>query len=114
MDDQKSPLLVPNRWQEKFLLKRIDEQDIELSLEERNAILQALEAGAKFGQIRKYTIMLNTIKSIDPKWGESNIPPRPKPNATVEYLETGAVDTIHNQEEIDLWNKIFGSKLLNK
>jgi len=44
----------------------------------RDEILKALNDGARFIQIGKYTLMLNSIKSIDPLWGEENIPPRPQ------------------------------------
>ena len=51
----------------KFLIKRIDENDIEITNEERMVILKALHANVRFVQVRDYTLMLNAIKSIEPK-----------------------------------------------
>lgn len=77
----------PEKFQEKFLLKRIGEEDIEITLPQRNAIIEALGSSSRFVQIRKHTIMVNSIKSIDPMWGEDNIPPRPKPTDWVMEIE---------------------------
>lgn len=119
MVNQKSQLLrqtqigIPEKWQEKYLIKRIDEENIEITLSERNAILQALNNGQRFIQVGKYTLMLNSIKSIDPKWGEDNIPPKPIPNIMTRYSgknENGSVqayDEVINKKEIDEWEKYF-------
>ena len=72
-------------WEERFIIKRIDEKDIEITIQERNGILASLSAGDRFVQIGKYTLMLNGIKSIDPKYGNDNIPPKPKP-----YFSSGS------------------------
>jgi len=121
MENQKSQLSrqtqigIPERWQEKYLIKRIGEEDIEITLEERNAILQVLNEGQKFIQVGKYTLMLNGLKSIDPKWGANNIPDKPIPRTITTYTESKdprysalATDVVTNQEEIDEWNKYFG------
>jgi hypothetical protein len=97
---------IPAKWQERYIIKRIDEDDIEISLQERNAILQALNEGARFVQLRKYTLMLNGLKSIEPKWGEANIPPRPKKDW--RYDDNADVEVI-NQKELDEWDSYFGS-----
>lgn len=122
MIDQKSLSLtpsnleVPEKWQERYFIKRINEDDIEISLEERNGILKALEAGVRFVQIGKYTLMLNSIKSIDPKWGKDNIPPRPKLKERIDYEYDSqgkiykALLTVTNKEELEEYNKIFGEK----
>jgi len=105
---------IPEKWQEKFLIKRIDEDDIEVTLEERNMILQGLRAGIRFVQVGKYTLMLNAIKSIDPKWGKDNVPPRPylkeryrldmvNGKATKQLVET-------NEKEIELWDTLFDER----
>lgn len=104
---------IPEEWQEKFILKRIDEEDIELTLQQRDGILNALNKGDRFIQIGKYTLMLNAIKSIDPKWGDSNIPPKPKEEKLIEIKDGIAVENVINQKEIDLWNSIFGKKQLH-
>lgn len=101
-------------FQEKYLIKRIDEHDIEISVDERNEILKALNDGQRFIQVKKYTLMLNSIKSIDPKYGERNIPPKPSPiyiGGTVG--EDGIVhQKLANGEEIEEWIKLFGNKYL--
>ena len=100
MKDQKSlssiqsNLVIPEKWQEKYLIKRIGEEDIEITVEERNAILQMLNDGVRFVQIGRYTLMLNAVKSIDPKWGKENIPPRPEIIIKKDYgvlNENGAI-----------------------
>jgi|GEM_PF-4150197 len=104
---------VPAKWQERFLIKRIDDDDIEISLPEHDAILHALANGERFVQVRKYTLMLNAIKSIEPKWGERNIPPCPKATLEyVKYIDGRAITTYENQKEVDEWHKIFDERTL--
>jgi len=103
-----TPIGRPSKWEEKFLIKRIDEQDIEITLEQRNAILKALNDGQRFIQVGKYTLMLNGIKSIDPKWGANNIPDRPSINKRAEIIDGKGIIIITNQNEIDEWNTSFG------
>lgn len=112
MVNQQSLPSIPSKYQERFLLKRIDEQDIELTLGERNAVLEALIAGSRFAQIRKYTIMLNSIKSIDPMWGDKNIPPRPK--EVKDYVMEGEIakEILLNKPELDVWDSIYSQKQL--
>jgi len=116
MENQKSDLSVPKEWQEKFLIKRIGEEPIEISIMARDEILKALNDGARFIQIGKYTLMLNSIKSIDPLWGEENIPPRPQIRSSFKGLsESGSMIQERNTEDIDrveLWDKLFKGKSL--
>lgn len=112
MTDQTSSLSIPPKWREKFLIKRIDEDSIEITLEQRDSILKALDAGARFIQIGKYTLMLNAIKSIDPKIEPNNIPPRPD---DVIRKEVGLKDGVYQVEEspnpeVELWDKLYGEK----
>ena len=115
MTDQKLSLSqndIPEKWREMFVIKRINEEDIVISLEQRDGILKALNDGARFVQIRKHTLMLNSIKSIDPYWdNEENIPPRPRENQVITGT-TGNVMlyVVDNEEEIALWDKLFGSR----
>lgn len=104
---------IPEKWRERFYIKRIGEDDIEISLEARDEILKALNAGVRFIQIGKYTLMLNSIKSIDPKWGDKNIPPRPEKSLHITHVsgKNKVLTKIINQEEIDLWNELFGEKI---
>ena len=121
MENQKSLLLPPtqigrrpSKWEERFLIKRIGEDDIEITLGERDAILKALDQGQKYIQVKKYTLMLNGIKSIDPKWGEKNIPPKPRPitERVEEYVGSMAIirERVENQREIEEWEALFGKE----
>lgn len=114
MNDQKSSLSIPSEWQEHFLIKRIDEEDIKITLEERNAIIKALNDGTRFVQIGKYTLMLNSIKSIDPVYEPYNIPKRPREDW--QYItENGEMDRkLVNKDQIDLWDKLYGKKQIEK
>ena len=100
---------IPIKWQERFIIKRIDEANIEISLAERDGILRAMNIGQRFVQVRKYTLMVNTIKSIDPLWGDDNIPPRP--TEVLDYVKTNKENTllevVLNQEELDEWDSFF-------
>ncbi|MCP3681709.1 MAG: hypothetical protein GY861_03375 [bacterium] len=114
--NQKSDLSIPLKWQERFLIKRIGEEDIEISLIARDEILKALNDGARFIQIGKYTLMLNSIKSIDPLWGKNNIPPRPELKRLYGGVSIdGNVEWSYSeksQKEVDLWDKFFKGKLI--
>lgn len=122
MGDQSSQLShpiptgrIPAKWQERFLLKRIDEEDIVITLAQRDAILGALDAGARFVQIGKYTLMLNGIKSIDPYWPPNNVPPRPgEEHRQVEIKDNKIFTEVVNQDEIDLWDQLFARKEPNE
>jgi hypothetical protein len=101
------------KWQERFIIKRIGEDDIEITLEQRNEILKALNNGGRFIQVRKHTLMLNSIKSIDPKWGEDNIPPRPEEILKCDYnniTDNTVKAKLLNKEEIEEWDSIFGNQ----
>lgn len=99
------PVKRPEKFEERFLLKRIGEEDIEITLAQRNALIEALGSSSRFIQINKHTIMVNAIKSIDPLWGEENIPPRPRPKDY--YLEEYNRDP-ENDTEGREWDKVFG------
>ena len=53
--------------------------------------------------------MLNAIKSIDPLWGDQNIPPKPEPvkTSTLNDQGTAYIEEVTNQEELDEWDKLF-------
>lgn len=115
MTDQKLSLSqndIPEKWREMFVIKRINEEDIVISLEQRDGILKALNDGARFVQIRKHTLMLNSIKSIDPYWdNEENIPPRPRENQVITGTTGNVMQyVVDNEEEIALWDKLFSSR----
>jgi len=103
---------IPEKWRERFYIKRIGEDDIEITLEARDKILSVLNAGVRFIQIGKYTLMLNSIKSIDPKWGSRNIPPRPNVGKDTFGLneETGQLicaDREEDLKELEKWKELF-------
>jgi len=106
MEDQKSLSSIPLKWEKRYLLKRIGEKDIELTLKERNAILENLMQGKSFVQLGEFTLMLNSIKSIDPFYPPFNIPPRPAEK--IEFIDERA--TTINQEEMEEWDKYFGKE----
>lgn len=90
----------------KFLIKRIDENDIEITNEERMVILKALHANVRFVQVRDYTLMLNAIKSIEPK---------PREYVVTDYYLDEPVD-MTDEERLSARNRlteikqIFGTK----
>lgn len=106
-----SALSIPNEWKEHFLIKRIEEEDIRVTLEERNAILQALTNGSRFVQIGKYTLMVNSIKSIDPVYEPDNIPPRPSPKELEAQLVEGKYVIEYDHTLPELWDKLYDKKL---
>lgn len=67
-----------------YLVKRIDEDDILVDRVTRDAILNSMASGVRFIQVREYTLMINSIKSIDPRWGEPNVPKAP----SLPYMDT--------------------------
>jgi len=106
----------------RYLIKRIDEDDIEIGVKERDLVLKALEINARFVKLGEYVLMLNAIKSIDPKYGPQNIPPRPAPKYLSEpssisstgaaYDSSGEKMIPINQKLIEQWDKLYDSKLL--
>lgn len=109
-----SPEDLPKKWQPRYVLKRIGDEDIDIPWSTRNEILEQLARGGKYVQIGEYTIMLNAIKSIDPYWGAKNIPPMPS-----EYVTEGVhYDTLSNtykssmkkNPEYEEWNKYFSNE----
>ena len=107
---------IPHSWRQNYLIKRIGEADIEISKEVRDAMLASLANGDRFVQVGEYTLMLNSIKSIDPLHEPNNIPPRPQresqyagvaDNGQTQYTITKS--SIRNQE---LWDKLFGDRKL--
>lgn len=110
MEIQKSSSSIPPEWRERFLLKRIGEEDIELELHERNAIINSINTGSRFIQIGKFTIMVNSIKSIDPYYPPDNIPPKPSERYTYEMNGNSAYQTLSNGDEIKLWEQLYNSK----
>jgi len=103
---------IPLEWRPRFVIKRIGEKDIIIEANQRKEILIALNEGDHFIQVGEYTIMLNSIKSIDPFYEPDNIPPKPKPLSSISLVNGIAIETITNQKEIDLWENIFKQKQL--
>jgi len=110
---EKLPEGLPKKWRPKYLLKRIGEEDIVIPWETRNMIIRALADGKRFVQIGEFTIMLNSIKSVDPYWSEHNIPPKPKfpLDALFEDTETNREKIQKAEAENAEWEKFFGERV---
>lgn len=100
--------IIPHQWRERFLIKRIDAEDIEIGEDQKDAILKLLADGQRFVVVGKYTLMLNGIRSIDPKYPPNNVPPRPKEEYETKVIDNSyAHQVVKNQDEIDLWDKLY-------
>lgn len=103
-----------------YLVKRIDEDDILVDRATRDAILNSMAAGVRFIQVREYTLMINSIKSIDPRWGEPNVPKAPSlPYMDTWHTAAGIGHTQSQKDEhetlLEAYNAVFGSnQLANK
>lgn len=109
MENQK----LPSSPTKNYAIKRIDEEDIIISLQARDAILKELEKGARFIFIKDHVLMLNSIKSIDPIIETISIPPRPQ--AIYLGIRDAAFATQQkcnfipdNIKEIEAWDKKYG------
>jgi len=109
--------LENSSWRETIKLlpsprtKRIKEENITITLKQRNIILDCLTRGDRFIQIGKYTLMVNSIKSIDPYYEPDNIPLRPQPQVSVEIIKNKAIETLLNKDQLDLWDRLYKDKL---
>lgn len=101
---------LPEKWQEKYALKRIDEEDLTITENERRAFLEAIKLNERYIQLGRYTIMINSIKSIEPFWGRDNIPPRPKPTHAYLNPENRPPDS---DDEGKQWDLYFAHKQLD-
>src|SRR5262245_56113839 len=90
--------ILPKKWQPKYYLKRIGEDDLVISWETRSEILNRLAGNVKYIQIGEFTIMLNAIKEMAPYWPPNNIPPRPKLTRTEKLLDTGTYSVTENDD----------------
>lgn len=77
-----------------------------LTRKTRDAVLTAMADGAKYVQIKTYTIMVNSIQSIEPYYPPDNIPPRPQPER-----EWGG-PTEKSLALKALWDEIYGGNKL--
>ena len=124
MDNQKLQLsnqtqygiAIPEEWKEHFLIKRFNEENIPITLEARDKILNAINEGQKYIQIGKYTLMLNSIKSIDPVYEPDNIPPCPKERFDYKLITLEDGTKVDRQIAIkdplrDLWFELYGKKV---
>jgi len=115
MPSQDLQLLV-NDWKHSFIIKRINEPDMAITLQERNALLKAIDTpNLRFIQIGEYTIMLNSIKSIEPRWNGNTIPPKPVVNRVITNItgNTALYEYDANDiEKLDEWEKLYKDKLV--
>lgn len=95
---------IPEEWQPKYLLDVIGfENPIEITWRQRDAIIEAINGDVKYVNIKdEYTVMINSIRSIKPYWGERNIPPYPSPS--VWQSSAGVKETTEGKK----WLEIFG------
>ncbi len=105
---------VPNIWEPSYTVKCFGDEQIIISVEQYQAIEQAVASGEApdhivlEGRIKN----MKAISSIDPTW-PNHVPPRPEPiYGTREMVEDGKTmyqKYIKNKSIIDLWIKIFDS-----
>lgn len=103
---------VPNIWEPSYTVKCFGDEQIIISVEQYQAIEQAVASGdapdhiVLDGRIKN----MKSISSIDPTW-PNHVPPRPEPQyGTREKLVDGKTiyeKYVKNQPIIDLWIKIF-------
>jgi len=104
---------LPESWQTKYFLHVIGfEKPILITDEQRNGLVAVIESGKKFVQIGQFTIMVNSIKMIIPRYPPENIPPCPQ----IEY-KGKIVNDLWVQEPIPesveaqkLWRELYGEK----
>lgn len=100
---------IPEKWRPRYLLQRIGSPDIDLSEAEKNQIDKAISEERQFISLHGNTLKVKMISAIVQKW-KGNIPPRPKEIVKFTGIENGvAIKTVLNQDEIDLWDELFGS-----
>ena len=104
-----------------WLMKLIKAEDIELDDGERDGVVQAILEDKKVIMVRNYLVMASAISMIIPKYGDSNIPPKPKKKYdhgmfdangdAYDYDSNGDYYKIKpfNQKEIDEWEEQYGS-----
>jgi hypothetical protein len=107
--------VIPPEWQPKYVIKRIEAEEIIVPQRTRDVILRALDKGLRFVQIGEYTLMLNAIRSIDPLWGPKNIPPRPEEQKEFQPgMEGKVVCRVTNADKLALWDRLFADKVAEK
>ena len=101
---------MPDWLKPRYLLKRIDEPDIELSLEQRNGVANAMVRGDKVIFIGQSMIATFNIKSMDPIYGPDNIPPKPDVMRLVKF-ENGLAKEVESEGDLarlKLWEEFYG------
>lgn len=108
MEKTISPSSIRPEWREKFILKRINADDLTITLEDRNALIGAMNDGGRFVQLGKYTIMVNTISAIEPYFPPFNVPK--KPSFTALEIASGGDSYKEKQKLIEEWEHTFKNK----
>lgn len=117
----KKPYLIPEPYGYRempdwlrplFILKRIDEPELVLTLEQRNAIAEGYLRGDKAVIVGQHLIATFNIKSIDPMYGEDNIPPKPKALPVFKIINAKAQSEKDPRDLklIEEWEKFYGKK----
>lgn len=109
----KSSLLspkLPEEWKPMYYIKFFDKNDSDLLIDHQTylSVLPALNS-VKFVVIHGQTFNVAGIDKIVYRYEPENIPPCPKPeyeNTLPEGSNT-YIQTVKNQDRIDLWNELF-------
>lgn len=64
--DSVSLIPISKQFDQCYQINRVKQSSIYVSEDARNKVLDSLSSGKMFVQIGKYTVMLNTISSIEP------------------------------------------------
>lgn len=107
---------LPEKWQKKYYVHVIGmESPILISEETKNNITEIMSRGMKFISLGEFTIMINSIKMIAPRYEPDNIPPMPTEQYK-SYLNEETqiyIQELSNGEEIKLWKKMYGEQKKN-
>lgn len=107
---------LPEKWQKKYYVHVIGmESPILISEETKNNITEIMSRGMKFISLGEFTIMVNSIKMIAPRYEPDNIPPCPHEQykTVLDEKRDVFVQTLENEEEILLWERLYGKAVKN-
>lgn len=103
-----------NPYRKKFILRRINCQDMFLDSEERMLILQALSSTKAIVNIGEFTIGLSGFIELIPRWGNDEKPPKPTVSESVYFDETlNKPVRIPNEQDLQklkYWEEVYGDE----
>lgn len=101
---------IPKEYEPRYVLSWIGGDDIEIDYQTRDRILEAMNRGVKHIELfDELVVMVSSIRSIFPKYGVPNIPPRPE----LSTWEASGGDSKAKREAIRKWDEIFGNLRLD-